>query len=51
VWIDPLDGTYSFCGGALDEVTVLIGLSYDGKAKLGVIGSPYTRSATDKVVF
>lgn len=51
VWIDPLDGTYSFCEGTLDEVTVLIGLSYDNKAKLGVIGLPYMRSTDNKIIF
>ena len=43
VWIDPLDGTLSYTQGYLDEVTTLIGASYQGKARFGIIGSPYKK--------
>lgn len=41
VWVDPVDGTLSYTEGQLDEVSTLIGLSFRGKARLGVIGLPY----------
>ena len=41
VWIDPIDATLSYTQGHLHEVTTLIGLSYKGEARLGVIGLPY----------
>lgn len=47
VWIDPLDGTLSYTQGYLDEVTTLIGASYQGKSRFGVIGSPYQKSIID----
>ena len=41
VWVDPLDGTKEFTQGLLDHVTVLIGLSWQGKSIGGVIHQPY----------
>lgn len=41
VWVDPLDGTSEFAQGLLDHVTILIGLSINGKAIGGVIHQPY----------
>ncbi|XP_067943701.1 3'(2'),5'-bisphosphate nucleotidase 1-like [Watersipora subatra] len=41
MWVDPLDGTKEFTQGLLDHVTVLIGLSWQGKAIGGVIHQPY----------
>lgn len=51
VWVDPLDGTNGFCSGNLDEITVLIGLSYEGKARLGIIGVPYYRDEHHNLVY
>ncbi|XP_030200256.1 3'(2'),5'-bisphosphate nucleotidase 1 [Gadus morhua] len=41
VWVDPLDGTKEYTEGLLDNVTVLIGISYGGKAIAGVINQPF----------
>ncbi|VDM48510.1 unnamed protein product [Toxocara canis] len=47
VWVDPLDGTSEFAQAArngsplLQQVTVLIGIGYKGRAVAGVIHQPY----------
>ncbi|XP_063092763.1 3'(2'),5'-bisphosphate nucleotidase 1 isoform X3 [Cavia porcellus] len=41
VWVDPLDGTKEYTEGLLDNVTVLIGIAYEGKAIAGIINQPY----------
>ncbi|XP_032804042.1 3'(2'),5'-bisphosphate nucleotidase 1 isoform X2 [Petromyzon marinus] len=41
VWVDPLDGTKEYTEGLLDNVTVLIGIAYKGKAIAGVINQPF----------
>lgn len=41
VWVDPLDGTKEYTEGLLDNVTVLIGIAYGGKAIAGVINQPF----------
>lgn len=46
VWIDPLDGTSDFVKGTLDAVTVLIGLSLNGKSRAGIIHKPFANAST-----
>lgn len=41
VWVDPLDGTKEYTEGLLDNVTILIGIAYEGKAIAGIINQPY----------
>ncbi|KAM5185167.1 3'(2'),5'-bisphosphate nucleotidase 1-like [Callospermophilus lateralis] len=41
VWVDPLDGTKEYTEGLLDNVTVLLGIAYEGKAIAGIINQPY----------
>jgi 3'-phosphoadenosine 5'-phosphosulfate (PAPS) 3'-phosphatase len=41
LWIDPIDCTRGFINGNIEDVTVLIGLSYNNKPQLGIIGTPY----------
>ncbi|XP_033931333.1 3'(2'),5'-bisphosphate nucleotidase 1 isoform X2 [Pseudochaenichthys georgianus] len=41
VWVDPLDGTKEYTEGLLDNVTVLIGIAYEGRAIAGVIHQPF----------
>ncbi|KAM3603397.1 uncharacterized protein V6R79_021593 [Siganus canaliculatus] len=41
VWVDPLDGTKEYTEGLLDNVTVLIGIAYGGKAIAGIINQPF----------
>ena len=41
-WVDPLDATTSFTKGRLTEVSSLVGLSYKNRAKIGILGVPYT---------
>lgn len=47
VWVDPLDGTSEYTQGFLDHVTVLIGISVDGKAVAGVISQPFQNYQND----
>eukprot|EP00455_Lapot_gusevi_P013378 TRINITY_DN16502_c0_g1_i2.p1 TRINITY_DN16502_c0_g1~~TRINITY_DN16502_c0_g1_i2.p1 ORF type:complete len:326 (+),score=73.92 TRINITY_DN16502_c0_g1_i2:88-978(+) len=42
VWVDPLDGTREYTDGVLEAVTVLIGISYEGRALAGVIHHPFS---------
>ena len=42
VWVDPLDGTKEFTLGYVESVTVLVGISVEGRAVAGVIGQPFT---------
>ncbi|CAL8317196.1 unnamed protein product [Merluccius merluccius] len=41
VWVDPLDGTKEYTEGLLDNVTVLIGIAYEGKAIAGIVNQPF----------
>ncbi|XP_061889924.1 3'(2'),5'-bisphosphate nucleotidase 1 [Entelurus aequoreus] len=41
VWVDPLDGTKEYTEGLLENVTVLIGIAYAGRAIAGVINQPF----------
>lgn len=41
IWVDPLDGTKEFITGFLDHVTVLIGISMNGKSVAGIIHQPF----------
>lgn len=42
-FIDPIDGTRSFIEG-FDDYSIMIGLAIDGKASLGVIAQPRTKT-------
>jgi 3'(2'), 5'-bisphosphate nucleotidase len=42
VWIDPLDGTSDFVKGNLPACTVLIGVSINGKSRLGIVHKPFS---------
>ncbi len=48
VWVDPLDGTLNFVEGKYHAVTVLIGVSIKGHAKIGIIHSPFSKSDPSK---
>lgn len=48
VWIDPLDGTSDFVKGNLTAVTVLIGVSIQGKSRLGVVHKPFSDADQSK---
>ncbi|XP_061668417.1 3'(2'),5'-bisphosphate nucleotidase 1 [Syngnathoides biaculeatus] len=41
VWVDPVDGTKEYTEGLLDNVTVLIGIAYAGRAIAGVVNQPF----------
>jgi len=43
LWIDPIDATSQFVKGKMNWVTTLLGVSVNGKAKLGIIGRFYDR--------
>lgn len=51
VWVDPLDGTSEYTQGFLDNVTVLIGISVDGKAVAGVICQPFYQNHTGRTIW
>jgi len=44
IWVDPLDGTQEYTKGVIEAVTILIGISFQGKALGGVINVPFTES-------
>jgi len=41
IWVDPLDGTAEYTDGLLDHVTVLIGITVNGKSIAGVVNQPF----------
>lgn len=41
IWVDPLDATAEFVKGFMEHVTVLIGISVNGKSVAGVIHQPF----------
>lgn len=41
IWVDPLDATAEFVKGFLEHVTVLIGISVNGRSVAGVIHQPF----------
>ena len=43
MYVDPLDGTRNFIKGALDKVTTLIGLTYNGRPVAGIISRPFQK--------
>lgn len=49
LWIDPIDCTKGFLNGNYEDVTVLIGLSYQKKPEAGIIGTPYKKLGDKKV--
>ncbi len=50
VWVDPLDGTKEYTQGkeVAHEVTVLIGVSWNGKPIAGVLNQPFYQDASTK---
>lgn len=43
LWIDPVDNTRGFVKGALDLVTILVGMARNNVPYLGFIGTPYKK--------
>uniref|UniRef100_UPI0037E897B8 3'(2'),5'-bisphosphate nucleotidase 1-like n=1 Tax=Semicossyphus pulcher TaxID=241346 RepID=UPI0037E897B8 len=41
VWVDAFEGTKEYLKGFLNNVTVLIGIAYEGRAIAGVINQPF----------
>lgn len=48
VWVDPVDGTSEYTQGLLSHVTILIGISFKGKAVAGVIQQPFFNYEKEK---
>jgi len=48
LWIDPIDATSQFVKGKMNWATTLLGVSVNGKAKLGVIGRFYDVKGEDE---
>jgi len=48
-WIDPIDCTRGFINGNIEDVTILIGLSYDNKPLAGIICSAYKKINENKL--
>jgi 3'-phosphoadenosine 5'-phosphosulfate (PAPS) 3'-phosphatase len=45
IWIDPLDGTKGFTEGHLNHVTSMIGVSIEGRPRIGVIHKLFYKQA------
>ena len=41
IWIDPLDGTQAFVNGNVNFVTSIIGVSFNGVPRFGIIHKPF----------
>lgn len=50
LWIDPIDNTKAFVKGKMEGVTVLVGMTRNGKPFLGAITSPFS-AEEGKTVF
>ena len=50
VWVDPIDCTKGFINNHVEDVTVLIGVSLNKKAEIGIVGMPFKRVG-DKAVY
>lgn len=46
IWVDPLDGTTEFVKGLLEHVTILIGISINGRSVAGIIHQPFYGHST-----
>ena len=44
VWIDPIDGTKEFEEGNYDHVTSMVGISVNGRPRVGIIHKPFAAS-------
>jgi len=57
IWVDPLDGTSEFAAASrgrtpnLQQVTVLIGITYKGRAIAGVVHQPYYSGTTGRTLW
>uniref|UniRef100_A0AC35UHA1 3'(2'),5'-bisphosphate nucleotidase 1 n=1 Tax=Rhabditophanes sp. KR3021 TaxID=114890 RepID=A0AC35UHA1_9BILA len=57
IWVDPLDGTSEFAAAmydksiSLDQVTVLIGIAYQGKPISGIIHQPYYNNGVGRTLW
>lgn len=49
MWIDPLDCTAGFTNNRHYEVTILVGLAYQGKPIYGIIGHPFKNKLNKSV--
>ena len=47
MWVDPLDGTKEYTQGydVAHEVTVLIGIAWNGKPIAGIVNQPFFKSS------
>ena len=41
IWIDPLDGTKGFTEGHLNHITSMIGVTINGRPRIGIIHKPF----------
>ena len=41
IWIDPLDGTTGFTEGHLNHITSMIGVTINGRPRIGIIHKPF----------
>lgn len=45
IWIDPLDGTKGFTEGHLNHITSMIGVSIEGRPRIGIIHKLFYKQA------
>ena len=57
IWVDPLDGTSEFAAALkgrspnLQQVTVLIGIAYQGRAVAGIVHQPYYSGSNGRTLW
>jgi len=47
VWIDPIDGRRALANGDLEHVTNLIGITVQGRPKVGVMHKPFSKNRAE----
>ena len=45
IWIDPLDGTKGFTEGHLNHITSMIGVTINGRPRIGIIHKPFYKQS------
>jgi len=45
IWIDPIDGTKAFTEGNLDHVTSMVGITVNGRPRVGIIHKPFANES------
>jgi len=48
IWIDPIDGSKALAKGDLEHVTNLIGITVNGRPKVGIMHKPFSKNRSER---